>query len=108
MPPIIILISNSTTLSPREKTLLATRFFKLLSEKNSDAERTGQPLAFSTDSIWGTDNLDGISKESITSLIINHLRKLDYIIVHADRKISINNNGKDHYNEEIIMPENIQ
>jgi hypothetical protein len=41
-------------------------------------------------------------------MIINHLRKLDYIIVHADGKISINNNGKDHYNEEIIMPENIQ
>ncbi|MGH9966080.1 MAG: hypothetical protein ACRD5E_14815 [Nitrososphaeraceae archaeon] len=101
-------MSNSSTLTPREKTLLATRFFKLLSEKNLDAERTGQSLAFSTDSIWETDYLDGISKESITPIIIDHLRKLDYIIVHADGKISINNNGKDHYNEEIVMPENIQ
>jgi len=101
-------MDNLNTLTPREKAVSATRFFKLLSEKNSDAERTSQSLAFSIEGIWGTDDLDGISKESITPMIINHLRKLDYIIVHADGKISINNNGKDHYNEEIIMPENIQ
>jgi hypothetical protein len=56
-------MSNPNTLSPREKTLLATRFFKLMSEKNFDAERTGQSLAFSIDSIWHTNKLDGISKE---------------------------------------------
>lgn len=104
----IILMTDVNTLAPREKTLLATRFFKLLSEKNSDAERTGQPLAFSTDSIWGTDDLDGINKESVTPVIINHLRKLDYIILHVGGKISINNNGKEHYNQDIVMPENTQ
>ena len=68
--------------------------FKLLCEKNSDAERTGQPVAFTTYSTWAADDLGGVDKESITSIIINQLRKLDYIIVHADGKISINNIGK--------------
>jgi hypothetical protein len=35
--------------------------------KKIDAERTGQPTAFTTDSIWAADNLDGVNKESITS-----------------------------------------
>jgi hypothetical protein len=60
------------------------------------------------DDIWATDSLDGVNKEDITSVIINQLRKLDYIIVHADGKISINNIGKGHCNEEITLPENIQ
>ncbi len=75
--------------------------------KNSDAKRTGQPVAFTTYSIWAEDNLDGVNKESITSIIINQLRKLDYIIVHADGKISINNIGIGHCNEEITIAENI-
>ena len=75
--------------------------------KNSDAEPTGHPAAFTIDSIWATDNLDGVNKEAITPAIINQLRKLDYIIVHADGKISINNIDKGHCNEEITIPENI-
>ena len=86
---------------------MATRFFKLLCEKNSDAERTGQPVAFTTYSTWAADDLGGVDKESIISIIINQFRKLDYIIVHADGKISINNIGKGHCNEEITIPENI-
>ena len=101
-------MTDPTTLNPRERTFLATRFFKLLCEKNSDAERTGQPVAFTIDDIWATDNLDGANKEEITSVIINQLRKLDYVIVHADGKISVNNIGKGHCNEEITLPENIQ
>ena len=101
------LMTDPNTLNPRERTLLATQFFKLLCEKNSDVERTGQPVAFTTDSIWAEDNLDGVNKEFITSIIINQLRKLDYIIVHADGKISINNIGKGHCNEEITISENI-
>jgi hypothetical protein len=46
-------MDNLNTLTPREKAVLATRFFKLLSEKNSDAERTSQSLAFSIEGIWG-------------------------------------------------------
>jgi hypothetical protein len=76
-----------------------------LCDKNSDAERTGQPLAFTTDNIWATDNLDKVSKEDATPVIIEHLRKLDYIIVHADGKITINNTGKNHCNEEITLPQ---
>jgi hypothetical protein len=87
-------MTDPDALHPRERTLLATRFFKLLCEKNSDAERTGQPVAFNIDDIWATDNIDGVNKEDITSVIINQHRKLDYIIVHADGKISINNIGK--------------
>jgi hypothetical protein len=68
-------MTDPNTLNPRERTLMATQFFKLLCEKNSDAERTGQPVAFTTDSIWATDNLDGVNKKSITSIIINQLRK---------------------------------
>jgi hypothetical protein len=101
-------MTDPNLLNPRERTLLATRFFKLLCEKNYDAERTGQHVAFTTDSIWAADNLDGVNKESITSVIVNQLRKLDYIIVHADGKISINNIGKRHCNEEITIPEDIQ
>ncbi len=101
-------MTDPNRLNPRERTLLATRFFKLLCEKNSDAERTGQPVAFTIDDIWATDNLDGVNKEDITSVIVDQLRKLDYIIVHADGKISINNIGKGHCNEEITLPENIQ
>jgi len=41
-------MDNLNTLTPREKAVLATRFFKLLSEKNSDAERTSQSLAIVT------------------------------------------------------------
>jgi hypothetical protein len=100
-------MTDPDVLKPRERTLLATRFFKLLCEKNSDAERTGQPVAFTIEDIWATDNLDGVNKEDMT-LIISQLRKLDYIIVHADGKISINNIGKGHCNEEITLPENIQ
>jgi hypothetical protein len=85
---------------------MATRFFKLLCEKNSDAE-TGQPVAFTTDSIWAADDLGGVDKESITSIIINQLRKLDYIILYAYGRISINNIGKGHCNEEITISENI-
>jgi hypothetical protein len=100
-------MADPKTLNPRERTILATRFFKLLCEKNSDAERTGQPVAFTIDSIWGTNELDGINKETITPVIINQLRKLDYIIVHADDKIRINNLGKGHCNEEITISEDI-
>jgi hypothetical protein len=101
-------MTDPNTLNPRERTLMATRFFKLLCEKNSDAERTSRLAAFTTDAIWATDDLDGINKEAITSIIINQLRKLNYIIVHADGKISINDIGKGHCNEEIILPENIR
>jgi hypothetical protein len=48
-----------------------------LCEKNSNAERTGQSVVFTIDDIWATDNLNGINKEDITSVIINQLRKLD-------------------------------
>ena len=72
------------------------------------AERTGQPIAFTIGDIWATGDLEGVDKEDITSVIITQLRKLDYIIVHADGKISINNIGKGHCNEEITLPENIQ
>jgi hypothetical protein len=101
-------MTDPDKLNPRERTLLATRFFKLLCEKNSDAERTGQSVAFAIDTIWATDNLDGINKETIMPIIIGQLRKLDYIIVHADEKISINNIGKGHCNEEITLPEDIK
>jgi hypothetical protein len=101
-------MTDPNTLDPKERTLMATRFFKLLCERNSDAERTGQPAAFNTDTIWATDDLDGVNKEAITSIIIDQLRKLNYIIVHADGKISISNIGKGHCNEEIALPENIQ
>ena len=101
------LMTDPKALNPRERTILATRFFKLLCEKNADAERTGQPVAFTTDSILETDDLDGIDKEAITPVIIDQLRKLGYIIVHADDKISINNLGKGHCNEEITIPEDI-
>jgi hypothetical protein len=43
-----------------------------------------------------------VNKESITSIIINQLRKLEYIIVHADGKISINNKGKGHFGAAIF------
>jgi hypothetical protein len=102
------LMTDPDKLNPRERTLLATRFFKLLCEKNFDAERTGRPVAFTVDTIWTTDNLDGINKETIMPIIIDRLRKLDYIIVHADKKISINNVGKGHCNEEITLPEDIE
>jgi hypothetical protein len=101
-------MTDPDVLKPKERTLLATRFFKLLCEKNSDAERTGQPVAFTIEDIWGSDDLDGVNKEDMTSVIIGQLRKLDYIIVHADGKIGINNIGKGHCNEEITLPENIQ
>jgi len=39
--------------------------------------------------------------------IINHLRKLDYIIEHADSKISITNFGKKHCDEQISLPQSI-
>ncbi|HKI10129.1 MAG TPA: hypothetical protein VKA09_17200, partial [Nitrososphaeraceae archaeon] len=80
--------------------------FKLLCKKALMLK--GQLAAFTTDAIWATDDLDGINKEAITSIIINQLRKLNYIIVHADGKISINDIGKGHCNEEIILPENIR
>jgi hypothetical protein len=64
--------------------------------------------AFTTDTIWATDDLDGVNKEAITSIIIDQLKKLNYIIVHADGEISISNIRKGHCNEEITIPENVQ
>jgi len=58
-------MTDPNTLNPRERTLLATRFFKFLCEKSSDAERTGQPAAFTMDDIWATDSLDGVNKEDM-------------------------------------------
>jgi hypothetical protein len=55
----------------------------LLYEKNSDSERTALPVAFTTDSIWGTDDLDGVNNETIMHVTINQLRKFDYIIQHV-------------------------
>ena len=100
-------MADPSRLSLRERTILATRFFKLLCLKKADAERTGIPTAFVKDDVWGTDNLDGINKEDIMPSIINHLRKLDYIIEHADGKISITNFGKKHCDEQISLPQSI-
>ena len=101
------LMTDPKALNPRERTILATRFFKLLCEKNSDAERTGLPSTFVKDDVWGTNDLDGINKEAMMPPIINHLKKLDYIIEHADGKISITNLGKKHCDEQISLPASI-
>jgi hypothetical protein len=90
------LMADPKALNPRERTILATRFFKLLCEKNSDAERTGLSTAFVKDDVCGTNDLNGINKEAIMPPIVNHLKKLDHIIEHADGKISITNLGKKH------------
>jgi hypothetical protein len=100
--------NNNTILNPDARTTLASRFFKLLCEKHSDAERTDQPNIFTKEDIWGTSgDLDGISKEKIMPLIIGHLKKLQYIVEHADGKISLTNEGKGHCSEKIILPESI-
>jgi hypothetical protein len=36
--------------------------------------------------------------------ITGHLRKLEYIIEHADGKISLTYEGKKHCGEKIILP----
>jgi hypothetical protein len=95
------------TLSPRQRPVLTRCFYKLLYEKNSDSERTAIPITFTTDSIWGTDDLDVVNKETIIHVTINQLRKLDYIILHADSKLSINDIVKAHSNEQITIPEDI-
>jgi hypothetical protein len=100
--------NNNAILNPDARTTLASRFFKLLCEKNSDAERTNQPNIFIKDDIWGTDDdLDGISEEKVMPSIIGHLKKLQYIVEHADGKISLTNEGKGHCGEKIILPESI-
>jgi hypothetical protein len=100
--------NNNKILNPETRTTLSSRFFKILCEKNSDAERTNQSNIFTKDDIWGIgEDLDGISKEKIMPLIIGHLKKLQYIIEHADGKISLTNEGKGHCGEKIILPESI-
>jgi hypothetical protein len=96
---------NNNILNPDARTTLASRFFKLLCEKNSDAERTNQSNIFAKDDIWGTDDdLDGISEEKVMPSIIGHLKKLQYIVEHADGKISLTNEGKGHCGEKISLP----
>jgi hypothetical protein len=101
--------NNNNKLNPEVRTALTSRFFRLLCEKNSDAERTNQPNLFTKDSIWGTnnDNLDGINKDAIMPAIIGHLKKLQYIVEHADGKISITSSGKGHCGEKIVLSEGI-
>lgn len=60
----------------REFFLKETCFLKLLCEKNSDAKWTGQPLAFSTDNVWGTDDLKEVSKESITPITVKAAKEI--------------------------------
>src|SRR5919198_365290 len=97
--------SNQNISDPEARSTLAGRFFKLLSEKNSDAERTGKPNIFTKDDIWESWDLDGINKENITQSIIRHLRKLEYIIEHADGKVSLTYEGKKHCGEKITLPQ---
>jgi hypothetical protein len=100
-------MAAAPTLNPRQRPVLIRCFYKLLYEKNSDSERTALPVAFTTDSIWGTDDLDGVNKETIIHVTINQLRKLDYILQHANSKISINHIVKGHCNEHITIPVDI-
>ena len=92
-------------LDAEARTTLASRFFKLLCEKNSDAERTGKSNIFTKDDIQESWDLDDINKEdNIMPSITSHLRKLEYIIEHADGKISLTYEGKKHCGEKIILP----
>jgi hypothetical protein len=98
------MVSDKNILDPETRSTLAGRFFKLLCEKNSDAERTGKLNIFTKDDIWQRWDLDDISKENITQSVIRHLRKLEYIVEHADGKVSLTNEGKKHCGEKIILP----
>jgi len=97
--------SNQNVSDPETRSILASRFLKLLCERNSDAERTGKPNIFTKDDIWESWDLEGISKESVTESIISHLRKLEYIIEHADGKVSLTYEGKKHCGEKITLPQ---
>jgi hypothetical protein len=90
---------------PEDRSTLASRFFKLLCEKNSDAERTGKPNIFTKDDIWESWDLDSTSKAGITQSIISHLRKWEYIVEHADGKVSLTYEGKKHCGEKIMLPQ---
>ena len=97
--------SNQNISDPEARSTLASRFFKLLCERNSDAERTGKPNIFAKDDIWESWDLDSTSRDSITQSIISHLRKLEYIVQHADGKVSLTYEGKKHCGEKITLPQ---